>query len=46
MGGEQAGVLLQVELEQGHGPGGVWVAKLLRALGQKAAEQLSVRLGE
>lgn len=46
MGGEQAGVLLQMELEQGHGPGGVWVAKLLRAFGQKAPEQLSMRLGE
>jgi hypothetical protein len=45
-GGEQAGVLSQVGLEQGHGPGGARVTKVLRASCQKVTEQVSVRLGE
>ena len=39
-------MLLEVELKQGHGPGGVRVAKVLRASSQKVTEQGPVRLGE
>lgn len=39
-------MLLQVGLEQGHGPGAIGVAEALRACGQQAPEQVAVRLGE
>jgi hypothetical protein len=39
-------VTSQVLPEQGHGPGGVWVAKILRAFAQQFEEQVALRLAE
>jgi hypothetical protein len=39
-------VTRQMPPEQGHGPGGVRVAKLLRAFAQEFAEQVALRLAE
>jgi hypothetical protein len=35
-----------VPSQQGHGPGGVWVAKILRAFAQEFEEQVALRLAE
>ena len=37
---------LQVQLQQGYSPHGVWVAKILRAAGEEFLEQESLRLGQ
>ncbi len=37
---------LQVPPEQGHGPGGVWVAKILRTFAQEFEELFTLRLVE
>lgn len=43
---EQQVVVRQVPPEQGHGPGGVRVAEILRALAQEVEEHVSLRLTE
>jgi hypothetical protein len=43
---QNVAVSCQVPPEQGHGPGGVWVAKILRALGQEIEEQVPLWLAE